>query len=233
MAALTVFSTGSSAHAIEIYAPIFIYRTNRLGSDLYTVEADVATGSVFYAPDGTAFTRSQYFVSGLTLAEVVDRFASQWTILDGHKLPVGALPQRHYFSLSAGDLQFADFPSYVDVLSPSDGASVFSTFQVSWTGNASIEVLGLPSKSNVNRSSATVTVTPLPAHRTFALRVKRTNWYSPPDVTSEGAAPPNRYGVNLALQSVTERTLHIIPEPSTFALAGASLLALATFRRRK
>ncbi|WP_428306767.1 hypothetical protein [Lacipirellula sp.] len=234
LAALSLLLAGANANAASLLVDIHLTRTAEHGTDEFSLEVPASTGTTYYAPDGTVFTKSQRTVSGLTFADVISRFANRWTIVDGFNLPAGAPEQRHYFSLSP-TLQLSDFRPYSTFISPSDGGIVPSTFQVNWRGGGSLEVYGTPYTYKQTPTGVTLTVKPFGNPSRVAVTLNVVQWNNQaPKVVSDTLKPQNTYAVDLKIRSAVSRTVQaIVPEPTSMRMAWPVFFGLAAVRRRK
>jgi hypothetical protein len=93
------------------------------GSVDFTFRATISTPATMTAPDGTLFVTSTPTFAGLNYADLSSRFYGTWTIQE--TTPV---PATYHFTLSPVPVH-----ALATIVSPGEGDTVPSTFDVHWT----------------------------------------------------------------------------------------------------
>lgn len=238
LATLVTCIVHSSVNASEWRTWVHVARHLDLVPNEYSVTAIAPRGVSFTAPDGTTLDLDQHTVTGLTLSEVISRFSGQWTITDAEKfsMPVEGVPQRHFFSLSESQLT-SDFPAFAEILTPADGATVPSVFEMTWAGEAILNARGPLTGEYLSANAGRLTVKFAPGvqQQPIDLLVTTIDRRDLGLATSELLNSRNRFLMELWHESESaSRTVNVvIPEPASACLALVGIAAYYSYCHRK
>jgi hypothetical protein len=230
-------ASGPSASAITVQ----VQATHRpdVGTEPYSVSGAIFElgESTLVAPDGTSMNPG-HEISGLSLDELVNRFAGVWTINDLDVL-AGQAPQQHQFTVTAAAL--ANFPGMPVVVSPAEGAVVPRVFEITWNDSnpthSTFSLLGgpfTPRRIADDHYEITVDFAPgvnakVMGFRAYNTRVMELNVTPLQPNSLKRFDPQINHRTSSLLRSFTAQN---VPEPAAFTLSSFALAAVGRCVRR-
>ncbi len=191
------------------------------------------------APDGTVLDYASPRFTGLTYAELSQRFVGQWTVDNTFPSPPGPVVATHYFTLSP--LPVLPVPT---LTLPADGATVGTTIDMAWTYPPGEQISANSARGHAfapldfnftGDGQATVTVD-LTGMSSDEVELWGGGWtnllnylspVTPSDTPFELYTLQGGYATYSAPVAVT-----VVPEPSAYMLAMVGAVALFAVRRR-